>query len=87
MLFHSHSRHLIHAANGNKCIYPLIVNTGIDPIKERRRLKREALQSANTFEHLAYEAFEARKSELKGDGKNGRWFTPVSYTHLTLPTS
>ncbi|MEC8127289.1 MAG: integrase arm-type DNA-binding domain-containing protein [Pseudomonadota bacterium] len=51
---------------------------GIDPIKERRRLKREALQSANTFEHLAYEAFEARKSELKDDGKNGRWFTPLA---------
>ena len=50
---------------------------GIDPIKERRRLKREALQSANTFEHLAHETFEARKSELKGDGKNGRWFTPL----------
>ena len=51
---------------------------GIDPIKERRTLKREALQSANTFEHLAHEAFEARKSELKGDGKNGRWFTPLA---------
>ena len=51
---------------------------GIDPIKERRRLKREALQSANSFEHLAHEAFEARKSELKGDGKNGRWFTPLA---------
>ncbi len=36
---------------------------GIDPIKERRRLKREALQSANTFEHLAYEAFEGRKGK------------------------
>ena len=54
------------------------MNTGIDPIKERRRLKREALQSANTFEHLAHEAFEARKSQLKGDGKNGRWFTPLA---------
>jgi integrase len=51
---------------------------GIDPVKERRRLKREALQSANTFEHLAKEAFEARKSALKGDGKNGRWFTPLA---------
>ena len=58
---------------------------GIDPIKERRRLKREALQSANTFEHLAHEAFEARKSELKGDGKNGRWFTPLAL-HV-LPNS
>ena len=51
---------------------------GIDPVKERRRLEREAQQSANTFEHLAHEAFEARKSELKGDGKNGRWFTPLA---------
>ena len=30
---------------------------GIDPIKERPRLKREALQSANSFAHLAQEAF------------------------------
>ena len=51
---------------------------GIDPVKERRRLKREALKSANTFEHLAHEPFEARKSEPKGDGKNGCWFTPLA---------
>ena len=51
---------------------------GIDPVKERRRLKREALQSANSFAHMAHEAFDARKSELKGDGKNGRWFTPLA---------
>ena len=57
--------------------------SGIDPIKERRRLNREALQSANTFEHLAYKAFEARKSELKGDGKNGRRFTPLAL-HVLL---
>ena len=54
------------------------LGAGIDPIKERQRLKLETLQSANTFEHLAYKAFEARKSELKGDGKNGRWFTPLA---------
>ena len=45
---------------------------GINPVIERQRLKREALQSANSFSHLAREAFEARKSELKGDGKNCR---------------
>ena len=26
---------------------------------------------------VAEEAFEARKAELKGDGKAGRWFSPL----------
>ena len=51
---------------------------GINLIKERRRLKREALQSANSFENLAQEAFEACKSELKGDGKIGYGFMPLT---------
>ncbi len=52
---------------------------GVDPIQERlasrRRVKRltvaEAVQSC----------FEARQAELKGDGKAGRWMSPLS-THV-----
>lgn len=54
-----------------------VVRQGKDPIKERERLKREAAKADHTLETVAEEAFEARKAELKGDGKAGRWFTPL----------
>jgi integrase len=50
---------------------------GKDPIKERERLRREAVRSQNTLKFIAEEAFEARKAELKDDGKAGRWFSPL----------
>ncbi len=53
-----------------------VVRQGKDPIKERDRLKREAAKLDNTPASVAVEAFEARKAELKGDGKAGRWFSP-----------
>ncbi|AZQ69500.1 site-specific integrase [Silicimonas algicola] len=48
-----------------------------DPIKERERERREAARERHTLNVVADEAFEARKAELKGDGKAGRWFTPL----------
>ncbi len=54
-----------------------VVRQGIDPIKERERLKREAAKGNNTLASVALEAFEARKAELKDDGKAGRWFSPL----------
>ena len=57
---------------------------GVDPICERQRLKREALKSDHEFRRLALEAFEAKKAELKGEGKNGRWFTPRPRTILNF---
>ena len=53
------------------------VRNGIDPIQHRDQQKRELLNSNNTLEKISYEAFEARKAELKEDGKAGRWFTPI----------
>ena len=50
---------------------------GIDPIKERARIAREHVRDDNTLRKIAEEAFEARKAELKGDGKAGRWFSPL----------
>jgi hypothetical protein len=38
---------------------------GIDPIQHREQQKRELLNSNNTLEKISYEAFEARKAELK----------------------
>jgi integrase len=54
-----------------------VARQGKDPIKERERQAREAARSDYTLRHVAEEAFEARKAELKGDGKAGRWFTPL----------
>lgn len=49
-----------------------IARSGVDPIKERERLVREAAKSDHTLKSVALEAFEARKAELKGDGRSGR---------------
>lgn len=54
-----------------------VAASGRDPIKEREREAREAARSDCTLRVLAKEAFESRKAELKGDGKAGRWFTPL----------
>lgn len=54
-----------------------VVRAGHDPIKERERQKREAARDIHLLKDIAKDAFEARKAELKGDGKAGRWFTPL----------
>lgn len=54
-----------------------VARDGKDPIKERERERREAARIDNTLSVVAADAFEARKAELKGDGKAGRWFSPL----------
>jgi integrase len=54
-----------------------VVREGKDPIKERERLARVAARSSNILRTIAEDAFESRKAELKGDGKAGRWFSPL----------
>lgn len=53
------------------------VRSNVDPIKDRVRLKREAARNLHLFKDIAQDAFESRKAELKGDGKAGRWFSPI----------
>jgi integrase len=55
-----------------------IVRDGKDPIRERETQKLNSRDIAVTLEAMAVEAFDARKSELKGDGKAGRWFSPLA---------
>ena len=50
---------------------------GIDPIKHRERERREAARNQNLLQDVARDAFESRKADLKGDGKAGRWFSPL----------
>lgn len=48
-----------------------------DPIKERERMRLEAARNMHLLKDVALDAFESRKAELKGDGVNGRWFSPL----------
>ena len=55
--------------------------TGFDPIFERDR--EQANRLGASLKEVALDAFETRKAELKGDGKAGRWFSPLE--HHILP--
>ena len=50
---------------------------GNDPIKLRDNERREAAKTDSLLKNVALATFEARKAELKGDGKAGRWFSPL----------
>ncbi|ACP23929.1 phage integrase-like protein contains catalytic core domain [Sinorhizobium fredii NGR234] len=54
-----------------------LVRSGLDPIKERQRQRREAARNLHCLDDIARDAFESRKAELKGDGIAGRWFSPL----------
>lgn len=54
-----------------------VLRDGKDPIKERERQRREAKKNDHTLTTISGEAFEARKAELKNDGKSARWFSPL----------
>lgn len=46
---------------------------GTDP----REARRKQLKKSLSFEEVCEQAFEARKAELKDDGKAGAWMTPL----------
>jgi len=50
---------------------------GIDPIKTRSQKRREALRPQSNLIAIAEAAFEAKKAELKNDGINARWYSPL----------
>lgn len=54
-----------------------VVRSGRDAIKERERQRREAERNMHILADIAQDAFESRKADLKGDGKAGRWFSPL----------
>lgn len=51
---------------------------GRDPIKERAAEERAARREDITLSIITHDAFESRKAALKGDGKAGRWLTPLT---------
>lgn len=60
-----------------------LVRQGVDPIRERQKQRREAEKNLHCLRDVALDAFESRKAELKGDGKAGRWLSPLE--HHVLP--
>lgn len=50
---------------------------GVDPIRQREQQKREAAKQVYTLQQVFEECFEARKAQLKGEGKAGRWDTAL----------
>jgi Arm DNA-binding domain len=60
-----------------------LVRKGVDPIRERQRVRLEAIRNLHTLREIALDAFESRKAELKDDGKAGRWMSPLE--HHILP--
>ncbi|CAK02403.1 phage integrase [Bartonella tribocorum] len=54
-----------------------VLREGRDPIKEREKQKREAISGLHYLKDIALDTFESRKAELKRDGKNGDWFSPL----------
>jgi len=50
---------------------------GRDPIRERQKRRVEAQRNLHLFRDIAHDAFEARRAELRGGGKAGRWFSPL----------
>lgn len=57
--------------------YRKLAKQGIDPIKTRILQRREILRPPSTLASIAEAAFEAKKAELKNDGLNARWFSPL----------
>lgn len=55
----------------------LLKRQGVDPIKARERQRREQAKNLHVLAEVAADAYEVRKAELKGDGKAGRWFSPL----------
>ncbi len=54
-----------------------LAKQGVDPIKAREKERRLAERHLHLLNDVAKDCFESRKAELKGDGKAGRWFSPL----------
>ncbi|MEP1144019.1 MAG: integrase arm-type DNA-binding domain-containing protein [Henriciella sp.] len=51
-----------------------LVANGIDPMQER---SKGSADTKHLFEDVMQEAFESHKKSLRGDGKAGRWLSPL----------
>ncbi len=49
---------------------------GVPPLLHNKQ-KREAMRNLYYLKDIALDAFESRKAELKGNAKDGNWFSPL----------
>ena len=70
-------RRITKASARKGCPLGAVAAEGKDPIKEREAISRAASRADTRLRVIAEDAFEARKAELKNDGKAGRWFSPL----------
>jgi integrase len=54
-----------------------ILAQGDDPILHRERERRRASRADTSLTAMTLDCFEARKAELRDDGKAGRWLSPL----------
>lgn len=54
-----------------------VAKSGGDPTKAREAERRAKNGTDHTLAAITAAAFEAKRSELKGDGKAGRWMSPL----------
>nr|WP_238323455.1 site-specific integrase [Actibacterium atlanticum] len=54
-----------------------VAKSGRDPVKEREKEAKAARREDISLSVITQDAFEARMAELKGDGKAGRWMSPL----------
>lgn len=54
-----------------------VAKAGRDPVKEREKEAKAARREDISLSVITQDAFEARMAELKGDGKAGRWMSPL----------
>ena len=52
-----------------------MVRDGKDPVFEKAKLKQEARPL--TLKEVIDDCFQARKAELRGEGRNGKWMSPL----------
>ena len=57
--------------------YRKLAKQGIDPINSRLAEKRALLKPGKSLAEISQAAYEAKKAELKNDGINARWFSPL----------
>ncbi len=62
----------------------MLAKAGTDPIKARINERSTQIRNLRSLNDVTQDAFESLKASLKGDGKNGRWLSPLE-RHV-LPT-
>ncbi|MEB8389264.1 integrase arm-type DNA-binding domain-containing protein [Rhodobacteraceae bacterium KMM 6894] len=53
------------------------VHDGVDPISARRLERQQSDRKEGRLEYLAEAAFAAHRKQLKHNGDNGRWYSPL----------